>query len=90
MGEVSHNRVRPLSVVLAVFGVLLLTVGIIYLTVKAPDLPGFIPGKPGYRPKVARKFTKRGLLAIVLAVLALVGAWYSTRAGGSSSTSREP
>jgi amino acid transporter len=86
-------RIKPVAIILVVVAIVLAIIGIIYLTQTANHLPGFIPGKPGakelklpicnagkknrpcYTP---RHFTKRGIAALGLAVVALVAAWYTS------------
>ena len=83
-------RIQPIALVLIAVAVVLVIVGIIYFTQTANHLPGFIPGKlstklaqcnakktnePCFTP---RHFTKRGIAAIGLAAVALVGAWYTS------------
>ena len=58
-------------IALIVLGAVLLAVGIIYLTITAPNLPGFIPGHVAHA-RHARHYSKRGILAIVLAALSFV------------------
>src|SRR5258708_2823630 len=69
------RRLSPISWVLIVVGLAFLAVGIIYFTVTAPDLPGFIPGHVD-RAVHARHYTKRGIAAIAVAVLAFVAAFF--------------
>ncbi len=70
------RRVPVISYALLAVGVLLLVVAVVYLTVAAPHLPGFFPGHvaKAYR---ANRYTKRGILALVLAIVAFAGALYS-------------
>lgn len=86
-------RIQPVAIVLIVVAILLLIIAVIYLTQTANHLPGFIPGKPSAKQLrldlcnakktnrpcfTPRKFSKRGIAAGVLAVAALVGAWYTS------------
>ena len=70
------RRISPLSWVLIVVGILFVVVGVIYLTTAAPDLPSFIPGHVAH-VKHARKYSKRGIAAIAVAVAAFAGAFYN-------------
>jgi hypothetical protein len=70
------RRVSPLSWLLIVVGVLFVVLGVIYLTVAAPDLPSFIPGHVEHVRR-ARRYNKRGIAAIVVAVAAFAGAWFN-------------
>ena len=82
---VARRRPNPLAIALVVAAVLLVIVGIIYVTTSSWDLPGFIPGKPGDKViallkrhhRSPRKFTKRGIAAMILAAVALLGAYYA-------------
>jgi hypothetical protein len=89
----SRRRIQPLAIVLLVIAIVLIVIGIIYLTFKARDLPGFLPGKPSAaqlklaicnsdksnRPCFTdRSYTKRGIAAIGLGIVLLVGAWYAS------------
>jgi hypothetical protein len=65
-------------VLLLVVGAVLLAVGIVYLTVTAPHLPSFIPGRAVHAHH-ARHYNKRGILAIVLAAIAFIGAYFVSR-----------
>jgi hypothetical protein len=72
----------PLFFLLAAIGLVLLVVGIMYVAVHASDLPSWFPGHVATRynkkgkalPTNAR--TKRGYLAIVLAAVSFIGAWW--------------
>lgn len=71
-------RIAPLwvSVVLGVAALALIVVAVLYLVEPAHSLPGFLPGHTahGTRPR-----TKHGLAAAVVALLAIVGVWYTGR-----------
>jgi hypothetical protein len=97
----SRLRIQPVAIVLIVIAVILIVVGIIYLTQTADNLPGFIPGKPSdaqlqlaecnadktNRPCFTpRHYTKRGIAALGLATIALVGAWYTSGMRRSSTS----
>ena len=70
------RRLSPLSWLLIVVGVIFLVVGIINLTTTAPNLPGFIPGHVTH-VKHARKYSKRGIAAVLVAAAAFFGVWYN-------------
>jgi hypothetical protein len=97
-------RIQPVAIVLVVVAVVLFVIAVVYLTQTANHLPGLIPGKPSTRQLhlaicdsnksnapcyTPRKFSKRGIAAAGLGVVALVGAWYTSglRRSSSSSTS---
>jgi predicted membrane channel-forming protein YqfA (hemolysin III family) len=68
------RRLSPISWVLIVVGVVFLALGIIYFAFTAPDLPSFVPGHVD-KAAHARHFTKRGIAAIVVAVIAFAAAF---------------
>jgi hypothetical protein len=68
-------KVRPLTVVLVVAAVVLIAIGVYYFVTPAHDLPAFVPGHEAHG---TNHHTKHGLAAIGLAVVALVGAWFTT------------
>jgi hypothetical protein len=83
-------RIQPVAIVLVVLAVVFFVVGILYLTQTANHLPSFMPGhtspklpecsagkttRPCFTP---RHYTKRGIAAIGLGVILLVGAWYTS------------
>jgi uncharacterized membrane protein len=79
----SKKWIVPLFVVLCAVGIVLFVVGIVYLTVKANHLPSYWPGhvatrytKKTHRALPASAHTKRGLVAIILAIAAFIGAWF--------------
>jgi uncharacterized membrane protein HdeD (DUF308 family) len=75
------RRISPLGWLLIVVGVLLVIVGVLYLTSTPPNLPGFLPGAVSH-PKAnhvyKHKFSKRGVAAFVVAIVAFVGAYYAS------------
>ena len=70
------RRISPLSWLLIVIGLLFVALAVIYFTTAAPDLPSFIPGHVEH-VKHARKYSKRGIAAIVVAVAAFAGVYYT-------------
>jgi hypothetical protein len=71
----SNFRIRPITVLLLLVGVVLIAGGIVYFTETAHDLPAFFPGHDVHS---TTHHTKHGLTLIVLAVLALGAAWFTT------------
>jgi hypothetical protein len=69
-----ETRIRPLTVVLAIIGLICIVVAIIYFTVPAKSLPGFIPG---HAAKSHLHHDRRGIAALVVGVLFLIGAGVS-------------
>jgi H+/Cl- antiporter ClcA len=71
----SNFRIRPITVLLFLVGVLFIVGGIVYFTETAHDLPAFFPGHDVHS---TTHHTKHGLTFIILAILALVAAWFTT------------
>ena len=71
-----------MTVLLAIVGIALIAVSIIYFTTASGQLPSFIPGRLAHN---THHHTKRAILALVLGVLVLIGAWISA---GRRTTSR--
>lgn len=71
------TRRTPLAVtvLLAVIGLALIAVSIIYFTTTSGQLPAFIPGRLAHN---THHHIKRAVLALVLGVVVLIGAWLST------------
>jgi amino acid permease len=63
-----------LATIFAVIAILAAVAAIIYYTKTSESLPGFLPG---HRAHVTGHDTKRGLAAIIVAVVALLIAWAS-------------
>jgi hypothetical protein len=59
-------------VVVGLLGVVLIVIAVVYFTKTSNHLPWFFPG---HDAKHAYHHTKHGILAPVLGVLALIGAW---------------
>jgi hypothetical protein len=68
-------RFRPLTGVLIVVGILFVVVAVIYFTTSAADLPSVLPG---HKANSTRHHTKHGTAMLGLAVVAWIGAWFST------------
>jgi hypothetical protein len=75
-----------LAVILVIIAILAAVAGIIYLTTASGSLPSFLPGKRAHN---TGHDTVRGWTAIVVAVIALIGAgfamWSGRRAPASPS-----
>ena len=65
---------RAVSLALVLVGLVLLVVGILYLTMPANSLPSVLPHRPS-----AQHSVKRGSVAVIVAVLCLLGAWLVAR-----------
>jgi amino acid permease len=68
-------QIRPLTIVLIVVAIACVVAGAVYLTTAAKSLPAFFPG---HDTALSGKHTKHGLAMFSLAVLALIGAWFTT------------
>jgi hypothetical protein len=73
-----HEPARTVATVLLLAGLLLLVVGIVYLTIPAYGLPWFLP----HQPSAISHSVRRGSLAVILAVLCVLGAWLVSRRAG--------
>jgi hypothetical protein len=71
----ANIRIRPLTIVLVVLAAVFVLAGVIYLTRTAADLPAFFPGHTAHS---SHHHIKHGLAMFGLAVLALIGAWFTT------------
>jgi hypothetical protein len=71
----SGIRVRALTVLLVVVALALVAVGVVYVTRTAADLPTFFLG---HAAKSTKHHYKHGLVAFTLAIVALLGAWFTT------------
>jgi hypothetical protein len=71
----SRIQIRPLTIALIVLAALFVVAGFVYFTTAAKSLPAFFPGHDVH---LASKHTKHGIAMIGLAVLSLIGAWFTT------------
>jgi hypothetical protein len=69
-------RIRLLTWVLLLAGVVFVALGIYYIVTPAHALPSFLPG---HITGVNRHRTKHGAAAITLGVVTWIGAWFTTR-----------
>ena len=69
------SRIRPLTVLLVLVAIAALGVAVIYFTKSAYQLPSYFPG---HTPHSKLHHVKDGAALTVLAVLALVGASFTT------------
>jgi hypothetical protein len=88
------RRISPIAWALIVVGLVFVALAIIYFTTTAPDLPSFIPGHVE-KVRHARKYNKRGIASVVVAVLAFGAAYYAgwvrtKPASSASESSAEP
>jgi hypothetical protein len=68
-------KVRPLTIVCLVFAGIFVFLGVVYFITAAKSLPAFMPG---HQAHVTRHHVKHGIAMFGLALLALVGAWFTT------------
>lgn len=73
---------RPLTALLVVVAAACVVVAVVYLTTAAGNLPGFFPGHQAHS---AHKHTKHALAFFGLALVSLIGAWFTTAPGQSRS-----
>jgi protein-S-isoprenylcysteine O-methyltransferase Ste14 len=71
---------RPIALVLAVIGVLLIILGIVYLAVPAGDLPSIL----GHTTPANGHHVVRMTVSLVVGVACLVAAWFVNKGGKAS------
>jgi hypothetical protein len=71
----SRIQIKPLTIALVILAALFTVAGFVYFTTAAKSLPTFFPGHDAHQ---ASKHTKHGIAMIGLAVLSLIGAWFTT------------
>lgn len=76
----------PLRIVLIIAAVLLIALAAYYWTTPANALAGFVPG---YDPHSTEPHAKHALASVLLAVVCLVGVWFSTGKKHSQDTPSE-
>ena len=79
MTDTRATRNTPLivSAALALLGVALIVVSVMYFTKNAHQLPPFFPGHEGAKG-VTHHHTKHAIAALVVGLLAFVGAWMTS------------
>jgi hypothetical protein len=70
-----RNAPRWVALLLVLIAIVLAVVAVIYLAEPAHKLPSFFPGHTLHGQKAR---TKHGIAAAVVAVLALIGAWFAS------------
>jgi len=68
-------QIRPLTWLLLALVVVFVVLAAVYFVTPAKSLPSVLPG---HQAGVTRHHTKHGIAMLGLAVLALVGAWFSS------------
>jgi hypothetical protein len=71
----SRIQIKPLTIALVVLAGLFVAGGFVYFTTEAKSLPSFFPGHDAH---LATKHIKHGLAMITLAIVTLIGAWFTT------------
>jgi cytochrome b561 len=66
---------RPLTWLLIAVALVLVVVAVVYFVTPANQLPSLFPGDDAH---LTKHHTKHGIAVLGLAVLALVGAWFSS------------
>ena len=66
---------RPLTWLLIAVAIVFVVIAVVYFVTAANQLPSFFPGHTAHATK---HHTKHGLAALGVAVLALIGAWFTT------------
>ena len=69
-----RNAPRFVTALLVVLGIALIVIGVVYLTQTANQLPSFFPG---HQAGSSHHHAKHGVAALILGVLAFLGAWMS-------------
>ena len=82
----SDRNAPPLvTALLVIVGIALIVVSVLYLSQPANQLPSFFPG---HQAGSSHHHAKHGVAALILGILALLGAWMSagkkTSAGGGA------
>jgi amino acid permease len=72
---------RPATALLVLLAIGFIVLGVIYLTTAADKLPSLMPG---HQAHITRHHTKHGIAMFGLAVLVLVGAWFTTAPRGAA------
>lgn len=70
-----RNTPIIIPVLLGLLGVVLIVIAVVYFTETAHQLPSFFPGHEASQAGVHHHHTKHGILALVLGVISLIGAW---------------
>jgi hypothetical protein len=78
---VSKMKFRPLTGLCLLAALVFVVIGIVYFAKPASGLPSFFPG---HQAGLSRHHVIHGIATIVLAGIAVIGAWFSTAPGSAS------
>ena len=75
MSTAPRFQMRPLTWLLVGVALLFVVLAVVYFVTPANQLPSVLPGHDAH---LTKHHTKHGLAMLGLAVVALVGAWFTT------------
>jgi hypothetical protein len=75
MASAPRFQIRPLTWLLLALVVVFIVLAVVYFVTPAESLPSVLPG---HDAALTRHHTKHGIAMLGLAVLAAVGAWFTT------------
>jgi amino acid permease len=75
MAEQRKFVMRPLTWVCLAVAVVCVIAAVVYFTKSAEHLPSFFPG---HQAGLTKTHTKHGIAMLLLAVVALIGAWFAS------------
>jgi hypothetical protein len=75
MPEQRKFVMRPLTWVFLAIAVVCVVAAVVYFTKSAEHLPSFFPG---HQAGLTKTHTKHGIAMLVVAVFALIGAWFTS------------
>jgi hypothetical protein len=74
-GGDKNFQLRGMTWLLIALGVVLIALAVYYFVTPAGSLPSFVPG---HQAGSSHHHTKHGLAVATLAIVAFIGAWFST------------
>jgi hypothetical protein len=75
IGSAKTFQLRTITTVLVILGVALMVLAVYYFITPAHSLPSFVPG---HQAGSSHHHAKHGLAVGALAIVAWIGAWFST------------
>lgn len=75
MSTAPRIQMKPLTWLLIVVAIVLVVLAVVYFVTPANQLPSVLPGHTAH---ATRHHTKHGVAALGVAVVALIGAWFTT------------